>query len=101
MLPEARSRGPRINSKCSVDSSDNSLNCPLLSPQRFGRHTQLIQRQRQLKVRERRMFRIDQMPPALQRPGSSTHQERRQWTMRVPVAVADAGAEQQDHMIQQ
>ena len=41
------------------------------------------------------------MTPALQRPGASAHHERRQRTMRVPVAVADARSKKKDHMIQQ
>ena len=68
--------------------------------QRLGRHTKLIQ-QRQVQVRERRVFRIDEVAAALQRPGASAYEERWQRTVRVPVAVADAGAKKKDDMIQQ
>jgi hypothetical protein len=68
--------------------------------QLFDWHTELIQ-ERQLKVREWCMFRIDKVATALQRAGSAAHRDRWQRPVRVPVAVTDAGSKKRNDMIQQ
>jgi hypothetical protein len=68
--------------------------------QLLSRNPQLVQ-QRQLQVGQWRMFRIDDMPPALEPPGASAQKQGWQRTVRVPVAVADARPIQKDRMIEQ
>ena len=65
---------------------------------------QLLRRQvqhRQLQVRERRVLRIDEMPPALERARASADEQRRQRTVRMAVAVADSSSIKNHHMVEQ
>ena len=57
--------------------------------------------QRQLEIGERRVCRIHEVPPALQRARPTAHQQRRQRTMRVAIAVADAAAVEQQDVVEQ
>jgi membrane protease YdiL (CAAX protease family) len=57
--------------------------------------------QRQLQIRQRRVFRIYQMTVALQRSAAPACQKRRRRAVRVPVAVADARTKKQDYVILQ
>src|SRR4029077_2557192 len=66
----------------------------------LSRNPKLVQ-QCQLKVCQWRVFRIDDVTPALEPPGASAQKQDRQRAVRVPVAVANARAKQQDDMIEQ
>src|SRR5689334_18055167 len=110
MWPSAARRSAAVK----ASAANNSFACRRLTLVHFGqfaelavtvaeslpRHPQLVQ-QRQLKIRERRMFGIDQVAPALDGSCPSPNYYRGQRTMRVPVAIADTRAQQDDGVIQQ
>ena len=77
-----------------------SLNCPVLSPIFSARHAEEIQ-QRELQVRQRRVLRIDEMTAALERAAAAADEQRRERTVRVTVAVADARTIKNDHVVEQ
>src|SRR5438093_3764855 len=68
--------------------------------QLLRRHAEEVQH-RKLQVRERRVFRIDEMAPALERARASADEQRRQRTVRMAVAVADSSSIKNHHMVEQ
>src|SRR5262252_1387506 len=66
----------------------------------LGRHAQDIQ-ERELQVRRRRVFWIDEMTAALEGAAATADDERRERTVCVTVTVADARSIQNDQVVEQ
>src|ERR1019366_6741585 len=72
---------------------------PVTVAELLARNAELIE-QCQLEVRQRRVFRIDNVTAALERPGASAHKQSRQRAMCMAVAVAEARAVYKNNVIE-
>src|SRR5256885_5952103 len=76
------------------------LELPCAVTDLLSRHTEEIQ-ERELQVCQRCVLRIDEMTAAFERAAAAADEQRGERPVRMAIAVADGGAIQNDHVVQQ
>src|SRR4051794_9094936 len=99
-MRRSQARMPRVRQNRSSSQFRQLFELARAIAEFLSRNPEFVQ-QGQLKVRQWRMFRIDEVAAALQRPSASTQKQGWQRAVGVPVAVTDAASEEQDDVIEQ